>query len=133
MTDKDQSKPSERPAESVASPAENAKLEHTEGGTTTRDDNLDAGVPMAQGEAGTTSPQGPEDALGTDATRGDYSGRIDSGPHLASVPVDPADAGERVRYVDNETGKPAKEGDKGAIAIPNERPTAKLVEQVPAP
>lgn len=88
---------------------------------------------MTQGEAGTTSPAGPEDALGSEPTRGDYSNRIDAGPHLASVPVSGDEAGDRVRYVDGETGKPAKEGDKGAVAVPNEVPNAKLVEQTPAP
>lgn len=130
MTDKT---PTDRPADSVAAPSENAKLEHSDGGSTTRDDRLDAGVPMTQGETGTTSPVGPEDALGAEPTRGDYSGRIDSGPHLASVPVTGDDRGDRVRYVDGETGKPAKEGDKGAVAVPNEVPNAKLVEQTPAP
>lgn len=132
MADKDNKGQGERPAESVAAPAENAKLEHSAGGVTTRDDRLDAGVPMAPGEPGTREPVGPEDAMGAEPTRGDYSGRIDSGPHLASVPVDAGEAGERVRYVDAETGKEAKAGDKGAIAVPNERPTAKLVE-TPAP
>jgi hypothetical protein len=116
---------------SVAAPADNAKLEHTEGGVTTRDDLLDAGVPMTQGKP--DERVGPEDALGTEPTRGDYSGRIDSGPHLASVPLDPNEAGDRVRYVNAATGKPAKEGDDDAIAVPNERPTAKIVEQTPAP
>lgn len=122
----------DRPADSVAAPAENAKLEHSDGGSTTRDDRLDAGVPMKQGEAGTTKPVGPEDALGAEPTRGDYSGRIDQGPHLASVPLSEDERGPRVRYVNAETGAEAKEGDKGAIAVPNERPNAKLVEQTPA-
>ena len=119
--------------EAVASPADNAKLEHSDGGVTTRDDRLDAGVPMEQGETGTTDPVGPEDALGTDKTRGDYAGRIDQGPHAISVPVSADEAGPAVRYVDRETGAEAKEGDKNAVAVPNERPNAKLVEQTPAP
>lgn len=131
MTDKPDANKDQTP-DSVASPAENAKLEHTEGGATTRD-ALDAGVPMKQGEAGTREPRGPEDALGTEPTRGDYSDRIDAGPHMQAVPVDPADAGDRVRHVDRETGKETTEGAKGAVAVPNERPTAKLVEQTPAP
>lgn len=42
-------------------------------GVTTRDDALDLGVPMAEGE---TRPSGPEDALGVGEKRGDYSDRI---------------------------------------------------------
>jgi hypothetical protein len=57
-----------------ATPAQNAKLEHTQGGATTRDDAIDQGVPMLQGEA--TEPSGPEDALGRGPKRGDYGGRI---------------------------------------------------------
>lgn len=77
----------------IASPAENARLEHTEGGTTTRDDALDAGVPMLPGSP--DEPVGPEDALGIGPKRGDYTGRVGPGdyqPHQ-SVPI-PAD--ERV-------------------------------------
>lgn len=59
---------------SVASEADNKKLEHTAGGTTTRDDALDLGVPMLPGSA--NEPVGPEDALGEGPKRGDYSGRI---------------------------------------------------------
>jgi hypothetical protein len=60
---------------SVASDDANAELEHTVGGSTTRDDALDLGVPMKPAETG---PEylGPEDALGTEPTRGDYSLRI---------------------------------------------------------
>lgn len=117
--DKDKAnKPDERPADSVASPAENARLEHSEGGSTTRDDNLDAGVPMTQGEKGTTHPAGPEDALGPEETRGDYSGRIDSGPHLQSVPTS---AEER-------KGTPLKDDDGNVVGY-EPGPTSKLVEQ----
>jgi hypothetical protein len=59
---------------SVASAADNKKLEHTAGGTTTRDDALDMGVPMLPGSP--DEPVGPEDALGEGPKRGDYSGRI---------------------------------------------------------
>lgn len=41
-------------------------------------DSMDAGVPMAPGE----SHEGPEDALDPNA-RGDYSQRLDSGPHMS--------------------------------------------------
>ena len=49
-------------------------LEHPRGGATTRDAS-DLGAPMAAGEG----PQGPEDALGSEPTRGDYTGRTGSG------------------------------------------------------
>lgn len=50
------------------------KLEHTEGGSTTRDDDGDLGVPMLPGQP--DEPVGPEDALGEGPKRGDYSDRI---------------------------------------------------------
>lgn len=52
----------------------NAKLEHTEGGTTTRDDATDVGVPMLAGSP--DEPVGPEDALGPGPKRGDYRDRL---------------------------------------------------------
>lgn len=60
--------------DSVASAKDNAKLEHSEGGATTRDDANDLGVPMLPGDG--SEPTGPEDALGVGPKRGDYSGRI---------------------------------------------------------
>lgn len=60
--------------DSVATEAQNSKLEHSQGGSTTRDDALDLGVPMLPGSP--DEPQGPEDALGEGPKRGDYSGRI---------------------------------------------------------
>lgn len=60
--------------ESVASYADNAALEHSEGGVTTRMDATDVGVPMLAGSA--DEPQGPEDALGPGPKRGDYTNRI---------------------------------------------------------
>lgn len=50
------------------------KLEHSEGGVTTRDDATDVGVPMLPGDR--SEPQGPEDALGDGPKRGDYSDRV---------------------------------------------------------
>lgn len=50
------------------------KLEHTEGGVTTRDDATDLGVPMLPGSP--NEPVGPEDALGVGPKRGDYSDRV---------------------------------------------------------
>ena len=72
---------------SIASDADNAKLKHTEGGVTTRNDALDAGVPMLPGSP--DEPQGPEDALGEGPKRGDYTGRVGPEgyqPHR-SVPI----------------------------------------------
>ncbi len=60
--------------ENVASPADNAALEHSVEGTTTRDDALDLGVPMLPGSP--DEPVGPEDALGDGPKRGDYTGRM---------------------------------------------------------
>lgn len=61
-----------------------ADLEHTMGGTTTKDDKLDLGVPMLQGDP--SEPSGPEDALGSGLKRGDYSDRQDGALHYESVP-----------------------------------------------
>lgn len=100
----------ERP-DSVADVSANAALEHTNGGTTTRSDLHDAGVPMTQGSP--DEPIGPEDALGNDATRGDYSDRTEAGPHMVAVPLTEE---ERQAY-----------RDRG-----EEVPRSKLVEQTPA-
>lgn len=68
-------------------------------GTVVKDDRLDAGVPMLPGER--SEPVGPEDALGPGPKRGDYRGRIDSGPHLVSERIPDAKAGEpHTRLVD---------------------------------
>lgn len=72
----------------VATDEENAKLEHTMGGSTTRDDANDLGVPMLQGDG--SERQGPEDALGEGPKRGDYRERI--GPdnyHPHETKIDP--------------------------------------------
>lgn len=121
MTPKnDESK--DRPAESVAAPAENAGLEHTAGGVTTRDDRLDAGVPMAPAPDPEAERVGPEDAMGPEPTRGDYSGRIDAGPHLTAVATSAEEAaGEEHK---------GKGDDAGHV---ERGPSAKLVEQGPAP
>jgi len=70
-------------AEAKASKQENSKLEHPEGGVTTRDDALDSGAPMIQGDA--SEPVGPEDALGSGPKRGDYSKLIGNLQHAAAV------------------------------------------------
>jgi len=88
-------------ASGIASSSENKRLEHTEGGVTTRDDILDLGVPMLPGSP--DERQGPEDALGRGPKRGDYTNRIgDSNyqPH-ETLPVNarqrkPGEAGVRL-------------------------------------
>lgn len=66
-----------------ASEKDNAKLKHSAGGVTTRDDALDSGAPMIAGDP--SEPQGPEDALGSGPKRGDYSKLIGNKQHAASV------------------------------------------------
>lgn len=113
--------------DSVASPADNAKLEHTAGGKTTRDDPLDAGVPMVQGDP--REPIGPEDALGPGPTRGDYSGRIDAGPHLVSEPIPASErepGGPTARLVDA-AARTAEVGDApGKGGVPGTAPREDL-------
>ena len=87
------SKRADGPDETIADPSDNAKLKHSAGGKTTRDE-LDAGVPMLPGSP--DEPQGPEDALGIGPKRGDYTGRIGGSeyqPHQ-SVPIPNAKPGE---------------------------------------
>lgn len=48
-----------------------ARLKHSQGGVTTRDDALDSGAPMLAGDP--SEPAGPEDALGSGLKRGDYA------------------------------------------------------------
>lgn len=84
-------------AEGVASTKENKKLKHSRGGETTRDDRLDLGVPMLQGDP--SEPVGPEDALGEGPKRGDYSqalGYEGYRPHQGNIPQKPraSDRGE---------------------------------------
>jgi len=55
-----------------------------------RDDALDLGVPMLQGDP--SEPQGPEDALGDGPKRGDYRDRIGPSnyhPHTGAEPQRP--------------------------------------------
>lgn len=61
-------------------------------GTVVKDDLLDAGVPMLPGDP--SEPVGPEDAIGVGPKRGDYTDRIDSGPHLVSERIPNAKPGE---------------------------------------
>lgn len=69
------------------------KLKHTVGGSTTRDDALDSGVPMLAGDS--AEPQGPEDAFGPGPKRGDYTGRqADGAEHFEAVAVVDPEPGE---------------------------------------
>lgn len=77
----------------VATEEQNARLEHTEGGVTTRDDATDLGVPMLAGAP--DEPSGPEDALGEGPKRGDYRNRLGGGyePHEIVPVADPEPGG----------------------------------------
>jgi len=88
-------KPPEEP-KAVADEKDNAKLKHSEGGVTTRDDALDQGVPVLQGDG--SEPVGPEDAHGPGKKRGDYRERQDGAQHFTSEPVE--GGGEPVRDKD---------------------------------
>lgn len=101
--------------DSIASDAQNDKLKHTEGGVTTRDDALDAGVPMLPGSP--TEPQGPEDALGIGPKRGDYRGRVgpqDYQPHQ-SVPNANARPGEPTAHLEAQRPRTEDIGDEKGV------------------
>lgn len=77
-------------AENKSTEKKAAKVEHSEGGVTTRDDALDLGVPMLPGDP--SEPVGPEDALGEGPTRGDYRDRLGGPsyqPHDGAEPQKP--------------------------------------------
>ena len=59
------------------------RIPHTAGGTTTRDDPGDLGVPMRPLAPGEAPRQGPEDALDPEA-RGDYRDRLGGGRHTTT-------------------------------------------------
>lgn len=84
-------------------------LKHTSDGVTTRDDALDAGVDMIAGQP--DEPIGPEDAFGPGPKRGDYSDRLNYGPHLVSEPIADAKPGEPVARLVNVTER-SERGDK---------------------
>jgi hypothetical protein len=90
----DQAKTKDETPDSVASTSDNASLEHTEGGRTTRSDLTDVGVPMLPGDP--LEPIGPEDAMGPGPKRGDYSDRIDAGPHVVIEPIPASEREDRV-------------------------------------
>jgi hypothetical protein len=84
-----------------AQTADEDNLRHSAGGSTTRNDALDLGVPMKQGTP--TERQGPEDALGVGPKRGDYRERLgypESIPHEGAIPQ-----GGRVNDIGDAPGK----------------------------
>lgn len=100
----------------VATQKENAKLEHSQGGATTRDDALDAGAPMLPGSP--DEPQGPEDAFGRGPKRGDYTERTGGVTSAEAVPTE--NAGEPVYGQDAD----------GEDVIVDYEPGARLESQV---
>ncbi len=73
---------------------------HSRGGTTTRDDASDLGVPMRPGDP--KESVGPEDALGAGPKRGDYSRRVGGAETLSytAEPIEDApDGTPRFRMV----------------------------------
>lgn len=101
--------------DTIASNAQNDKLKHSQGGLTTRDDALDAGVPMLPGDP--SEPVGPEDALGIGPKRGDYTGRIgpsDYQPHQ-SVPVRDAKPGEPTARLEAQRPRTDDIGDEKGV------------------
>lgn len=70
--------------------AKKDRLEHSQGGVSTRDDVTDLGVPMLPGDP--SEPQGPEDALGAGKKRGDYRARLGDSSYRPHVVVPDPDA-----------------------------------------
>ncbi len=109
---------------SVAGSKDNAKLKHSQGGVTTRDDATDLGVPMLAGDG--SEPTGPEDALGVGPKRGDYTGRIGPSsyqPHESVIVAEPEENGptvqvqaQRPRAEDIGDDKGVKGGTRAATA-----------------
>lgn len=104
---------------------DNSKLEHSEGGTTTRDDALDSGVPMLAGDP--SEPAGPEDALGAGPKRGDYSDVIGNKQHYRTVrnpDHDPDDPSSPVYVQEHQNPHVAERGDvkgkKGGVDTADE-------------
>jgi hypothetical protein len=106
--------------QSIATPDENAGLEHSQGGATTRQDGTDAGVPMLQGDP--AERQGPEDALGPEPKRGDYSTRLGNqyNPHIA---VKGADGLTRLVAQTPNAGERGEQARiKGGVDVPASNP-----------
>jgi hypothetical protein len=112
MADKDKASAKGAGDDPVATDADNAKLKHSQGGVTTRDDATDAGVPMLPGSP--DEPQGPEDALGVGPKRGDYTGRIgDSNYHPHQVvPVKDPKPGEATARLEPQRPRAEDIGDE---------------------
>lgn len=90
-----------------AQTADEDGLRHSAGGSTTRNDALDLGVPMKQGSP--FERQGPEDALGLGPKRGDYRGRLGYDvtiPHEGAIPQ-----GVRVFDIGDAPGKGGVDSD----------------------
>lgn len=107
--------PEQKEKAGIATKAQNDKLQHSEGGITTRDDKTDLGVPMLQGSG--DEPVGPEDALGVGAKRGDYTNRIGGSsyqPHEI-VPVENAKDGEASVEVQAQRPRTANIGDEAGV------------------
>jgi hypothetical protein len=106
-------------AAGIATAAQNAALEHTEGGVTTRQDATDLGVPMLPGSP--DEPIGPEDALGGGPKRGDYSQRVGPDNYHPTMVVPKRDAEEGGPQVEVVAQRPlaAEQGDsqgKGGVS-----------------
>lgn len=90
-----------------------------EGGTTTRDDATDMGVPMLPGDS--KEPQGPEDALGPGPKRGDYSDRVGPAgyqPHQIVPVEDPEPGGPTAKAVPQRpraSNQGEEAGEKGGV------------------
>lgn len=99
-------------AAGVATDSDNAKLEHSHGGVTTRDDATDVGVPMLPGDA--KEPVGPEDALGPGPKRGDYSKRVgpDSYQPTHTVAVEDPKPGEATARLEAQRPHATERGDE---------------------
>lgn len=86
------------------------KLKHTRGGTTTRDDETDVGVPMLAGDP--AEPIGPEDAFGPGKKRGDYTQEPRS---VQIVPNPDAKPGEPTVKAVDQTARAAERGEVAKV------------------
>lgn len=93
----------------MADQKKDKRLEHSEGGVTTRDDVTDLGVPMLPGRP--DEPVGPEDALGPGAKRGDYRERVLTDAHVVEPNPDAKPGEPQVRVV-NQTERAANIADE---------------------
>jgi hypothetical protein len=108
-------RPSPSTPTGVADEKENARLKHSQGGTTTRDDATDVGVPMLPGDP--SEPVGPEDALGLGPKRGDYSDRIGPAGYNPTETrrVQGADDGEATARVEAQRPRAEDIGDERGV------------------